>query len=174
MNRNYISVLLVLQFFLLFPAVCLAGTPPAAVAAAFKSRYPQATGTAWSEEDGYCCANFADQGFDTRAWFDMQGKWVMTQTDFISADRLPPAVYNAFAAGSYSNGVVDNVTRVVFPRWEPIWVIQIGKDNVDIQYQLFYEPDGTLLKSRNVTYLHNLLGPSTFLENERECTATPL
>ena len=149
MNRNYISVLLVLQFFLLFPAVCLAGTPPAAVAAAFKSRYPQATGTAWSEEDGYCCANFADQGFDTRAWFDMQGKWVMTQTDFISADRLPPAVYNAFAAGSY--------------RWEPIWVIQIGKDNVDMQYQLFYEPDGTLLKSRNVTYLHDLLGPSTFL-----------
>lgn len=163
MNRNYISVLLVLQFFLLFPAVCLAGTPPAAVAAAFKSRYPQATGTAWSEEDGYCCANFADQGFDTRAWFDRQGKWVMTQTDFISADRLPPAVYNAFAAGSYSNGVVDNVTRVVFPRWEPIWVIQIGKDNVNIQYQLFYEPDGTLLKSRNVTYLHDLLGPSTFL-----------
>lgn len=163
MNRNYISVLLVLQFFLLFPAVCLAGTPPAAVAAAFKSRYPQATGTAWSEEDGYCYANFADQGFDTRAWFDMQGKWVMTQTDFISADRLPPAVYNAFAAGSYSNGVVDNVTRVVFPRWEPIWVIQIGKDNVDIQYQLFYEPGGTLLKSRNVTYLHDLLGPSTFL-----------
>ena len=40
-----------------------------------------------------------------------------------------------------------------------------GQDNVDIKYQLFYTPQGVLLKTRNVSDMYDILGPSTFLEN---------
>ena len=88
-----------------------------------------------------------------------------TQTDLVSLDRLTPTVYNAFVSGPYANWVVDNVTMVEFPKWQAIIVIKVGQDNVDIKYQLFYTPQGVLLKTRNVSDMYDILGPSTFLEN---------
>ena len=78
------------------------------------------------------------------------GTMVMTLTDLVSLDRLTPTVYNAFVSGPYANWVVDNVTMVEFPKWQAIIVIKVGQDNVDIKYQLFYTPQGILLKTRNV------------------------
>ena len=49
--------------------------------------------------------------------------------------------------------------------WQAIIVIKVGQDNVDIKYQLFYTPQGVLLKTRNVSDMYDILGPSTFLEN---------
>lgn len=43
------------------------------------------------------------------------------------------------------------------------YVIKVGQQNVDIQYQLFYSPNGTLLRTRNVSYMDDILGPGTFL-----------
>ena len=48
-------------------------------------------------------------------------------------------------------------------KWQAIIVIKVGQDNVDIKYQLFYSPQGMLLKTRNVSYMHDILGPGTFL-----------
>jgi hypothetical protein len=52
---------------------------------------------------------------------------------------------------------------VEFPKWQAIIVIKVGQDNVDIKYQLFYSPQGMLLKTRNVSYMYDILGPGTFL-----------
>ena len=114
---------------------------------------------------GYYCANFVMNGFTKNVWFNVRGQWVMTQTDLVSLDRLTPTVYNAFVSGPYANWVVDNVTMVEFPKWQAIIVIKVGQDNVDIKYQLFYTPQGVLLKTRNVSDMYDILGPSTFLEN---------
>ena len=142
-----------------------ANTPPGNVQATFKKMYPKANDIAWSQDDGYYCANFVMNGFTKNVWFNTQGQWAMTQTDLVSLDRLSPAVYNAFVSGSYASWVVDNVTMVEFPKWQAIIVIKVGQDNVDIKYQLFYTPQGVLLKTRNVSYLHDVLGPSTFFLN---------
>ena len=150
---------------LLLAMSAFASTPPGNVQSTFKKMYPKATGIAWSQDSGYYCANFVMNGFTKSVWFSAQGKWVMTQTDLVGLDRLSPTVYNAFVSGPYASWVVDDVTMVEFPKWQAIIVIKVGQDNVDIKYQLFYTPQGILLKTRNVSYMYDILGPSTFLSN---------
>ena len=87
----------------------------------------------------------------------------MTQTEWGDTDELSATVYNAYASGPYSGWQVEDVTYVEFPKWQPIIVIKVGQQNVDIQYQLFYSPNGTLLRTRNVSYMDDILGPGTFL-----------
>lgn len=152
----------VLAVLLLLSLSVFAIAPPANVQAAFVKMYPKANGVAWSQDDGYYVANFISNGFTKKVWFNRQGEWQMIQTDWGSLDRLTPAVYNAFVAGPYASWVVDDVTLVEFPKWQAIMVIEVGQDNVDLKYQLFYTPRGMLLKTRNVTYMYNILGASTF------------
>ncbi len=60
-------------------------------------------------------------------------------TDGPCQSRLvTPTVYNAFVSGPYASWVVNDVTMVEFPKWQAIIVIEVGQDNVDIKYQLFY------------------------------------
>lgn len=101
-------------------------------------------------------------GYEKNVWFNAQGQWQMTQTEWGDTDELSATVYNAYASGPYSGWQVEDVTYVEFPKWQPIIVIKVGQQNVDIQYQLFYSPNGTLLRTRNVSYMDDILGPGTF------------
>lgn len=148
---------------LLLPISAFADTPPGNIQATFKKMYPKATDIAWSQDDGYYCANFIINGFTKNVWFNAAGQWQMTETDLGSLDQLSSTVYNAFVSGPYSSWVVDDVTMVEFPKWQAIIVIKVGQDNVEIEYQLFYSPQGVLLKTRNVSDMYDILGPSTFL-----------
>ena len=138
----------IMAVLLLFSISVLAIVPPDNVQATFKKMY---------------CANFVMNGFTKNVWFNAQGQWEMTQTDLVSLDRLTPVVYNAFTFSSYASWVAEDVTMVEFPKWQAIIVIEVGQDNVDIKYQLFYTPKGILLKTRNVSYMYDILGPGTFL-----------
>lgn len=129
----------------------------------FKKMYPKASDVAWSQNGNYYLADFMMNGFEKNVWFDGQANWAMTQTELGSLDQLTPVVYNAFVSGPYANGIVEDVTFVEFPKWQAIIVIKVGKDNVDLKYQVFYTPSGILLRARNVSYMHDILGPSTFL-----------
>ena len=150
-----------LAVILLLSVSAFAILPPGNIQAAFKKMYPKANGIAWSQDDGYYCANFVMNGFTKNVWFNTQAQWQMTQTDLVSLDRVTPTVYNAFVSGPYASWVVNDVTMVEFPKWQAIIVIKVGQDNVDIKYQLFYSPQGMLLKTRNVSYMHDILGPGT-------------
>ena len=145
----------IMAVLLLFSISVLAIVPPDNVQATFKKMYPKTNDIAWSQDGGYYCANFV--------MFNVRGQWVMTQTDLVSLDRLTPVVYNAFTFSSYASWVAEDVTMVEFPKWQAIIVIEVGQDNVDIKYQLFYTPKGILLKTRNVSYMYDILGPGTFL-----------
>ena len=96
-----------IALFLLLSTSVFGDTPPGNVQSTFKKMYPKANGVAWSQDDGYYCANFAMNGFTKNVWFNVRGQWVMTQTDLVSLDRLTPTVYNAFVSGPYANWVVD-------------------------------------------------------------------
>ena len=73
-----------------------ANTPPGNIQSTFKKMYPKANDIAWSQDDGYYCANFVMNGFTKNVWFNTQGQWAMTQTDFVSLESLSPDVYNGF------------------------------------------------------------------------------
>lgn len=152
-----------LTIMLLLPVFIFAIAPPSNVQAAFKKMYPKANGIAWSQDSDYYCASFVMNGFTKSVWFNTQAQWEMTQTDLVSLDQLSPTVYNSFVAGPYASWVVDDVTMVEFPKWQAIIVIKVGQDNIDIKYQLFYTPGGMMLQKRNVSYMYDILGPSTFL-----------
>lgn len=148
---------------MLFLFISVFAYTPTSVKAALKKMYPKASGIAWSQDDGYYCANFVMNGFTKSVWFDGQAKWQMTETDLVSLDQLSPRLYNAFVSGSYASWEVNDVTMVEFPKWQAIFVIEVGQDNVDIKYQLFYTPQGVLLRIRNVSDRYDILGPGTFL-----------
>lgn len=152
-----------LMVWLLITVSAFADNAPVSVQTALKKRYPKAEGIAWSHRDGYYCADFMMNGYERNVWFNTQGEWQMTQTEWGDTDELSATVYNAYASGPYSDWQVEDVTYVVFPKWQPIIVIKVGKQNVEIQYQLFYSPSGKLLRTRNVSYMDDILGPATFL-----------
>lgn len=152
-----------LIWMLLTSVSAFAGYAPDNVQSALKKMYPAADDIAWSRDEGYYVADFVMNGFDTKVWFDSQAEWVMKQTDWVTMDEVPPAVYNTFAASEFSGGMVQNVTWVQFPKWQSIVVVDVGMANVQTRYQILFTPNGEILRARNVTYMHNVLGASTFL-----------
>lgn len=61
--------------------------------------YPKADGIAWSQDGGYYCADFMMNGYEKNVWFNAQGQWQMTQTEWGDTDELSATVYNAYASG---------------------------------------------------------------------------
>lgn len=138
-----------------------AGYAPDNVQTALTKMYPSAKGIAWSQDEEYYVADFMMNGFDTKVWFNTDAEWVMKQTDWETLDEVPAAVFNAFAASQFSDGVVQNVVWVQFPKWQPIVAIQVGRLNVQIKYQILFTPNGEVLRQQNITYAYNTLGAST-------------
>lgn len=136
---------------------------PANVEATLKKMYPTANDIVWSRDYEYYVANFMMDGFDTKVWFSGNGDWAMKQTDWETMDQVPAAVFNTFSMSQYAGGEVQNVTWVQFPEWQSMVAIEIGMSNVQTQYQLLFTAKGDLIRVRNVTYMNNILGATTFL-----------
>ena len=90
-------------------------------------------------------------------------QWEMRQIDWETMDEVPNAVYNAFAASEYSDGMVQGVTLVQFPKREAVVSVIVGMANTQTKYQLLFTLDGGLEDERNATYFNNLLGAEVFL-----------
>ena len=77
----------------------------------------------------------------------------MRQIDWGTMDEVPNAVYNAFAASEYSDGMVQGVTLVQFPKREAVVSVVVGMANTQTRYQLLFTLDGGLEDERNATCL---------------------
>ena len=146
--------------------VAFAIDAPANIQAAFKKYYPEVELVIWSMDQGYYKGQFEYDGYNKSIWFNNQAQWVMEQTPLSSVDDVPPAVYNAFASCEYASWIVETVTLVNFPKWQPIFVIKVGQNNVEGMNQLFYQPNGNLLKIVDVTNEYGILEPSVFINNQ--------
>ena len=140
-----------------------AGYAPTLVQDSLKVLYPSVKTVGWSTDNGYYVAGFRYNGFDMKVWFDTQGHWKMKQTDWQVMDEVPEAVWHSFTFGPYSTDNVLDVTLIEFPQIKSQVVVHLGIDNANTEYQLFYLMDGELINARNVTYMSNILGASTFL-----------
>ena len=140
-----------------------AGYAPVIVQDSLKSLYPSVQTVGWTTDFHYYVAEFKYNGFNMKVWFDTKGNWIMKQTDWQVMDEVPTPVWHTFTFGPYSTDQVDDVTFVEFPNHPPQIVVLISIPNALTQYQLFYTPNGTLINARNVTYMNNILGISTFL-----------
>ena len=140
-----------------------AGYAPTLVQNALKTLFPSVQTVGWSIDHGYYAAGFKYNGFNTKIWFTPQGRWKMKQTDWQVLDEAPDAVWHTFSFGPYSTDNILDVTLVEFPNQKAQVVIHIGIDNAQTEYQLFYLMNGELINARNVTYMNDILGASTFL-----------
>ena len=140
-----------------------AGYAPTLVQNALKTLFPSVQTVGWSIDHGYYAAGFKYNGFNTKVWFTPQGRWKMKQTDWQVLDEAPDAVWHTFSFGPYSTDNILDVTLVEFPNQKAQVVVHIGIDNTQTEYQLFYLMDGELINARNVTYMNDILGASTFL-----------
>ncbi|RGN33010.1 PepSY-like domain-containing protein [Bacteroides oleiciplenus] len=162
MNKLKFSFLL-LMFLTSVPV--FADYAPVNVQEALKKMYPEAKDVAWTRDEAYYVADFILNGFDTKVWFNANASWAMKQTDWETMDEVPPAVYNAFAASQYSDGMVQDVTLVQFPEKQSVISVIVGMANTQTRYQLLFTPDGSLEDERNATYFNNLLGAEVFLNS---------
>ena len=140
-----------------------AGYAPTLVQNSLKALFPNVQTVGWSIDHGYYVAGFKYNGFNTKVWFTPQGRWKMKQTDWQVLDEAPDAVWHTFSFGPYSTDNILDVTLVEFPNQKAQVVVHIGIDNAQTEYQLFYLMDGELINARNVTYMNDILGASTFL-----------
>lgn len=104
MKKLTYSLLLLM---LLTSVPALADYAPVNVQTALKKMYPAAKDVAWSRDETYYVADFIQNGFDTKVWFNSKAQWEMRQIDWETMDEVPNAVYNAFAASEYSDGMVQ-------------------------------------------------------------------
>lgn len=142
-------------------AFAFAGAP-AHVQVAFKKMYPKAVDVDWSQKGDYYVGDFMMNGFEKDVWMNANAQWVMTETDWGTLDQVSPNVYNAFSMGQYSAWQVDDVTFVEFPKSSPVVVVKVQQYNEQVEYQLFYAKDGSLLRTRNVSYGQGILWPNLF------------
>jgi hypothetical protein len=140
-----------------------AGYAPTLVQDSLKSLFPSVQTVGWSITHGYYVAGFKHNGFNMKIWFTPQGRWKMKQTDWQVLDEAPDAIWHTFSLGPYSTDNVLDVTLVEFPNQKAQVVVHIGIDNTQTEYQLFYLMNGELINARNVTYMDDILGATTFL-----------
>ena len=110
----------------------------------FHGQFPNANKVEWEMKRGYYVADFWD-GVEKEAWYDANGKWVMTETDYgRNITLLPQAVQDAYQASAYNMWIVDDVDK--YERADmTFYLIEVetaGKKDRN----LFYAESGALLK----------------------------
>ena len=112
---------------------------PAKVTETFNAKYPDTTAH-WEKERGKIKAEFVVNGQETEAWFDKDGTWIGTETNF--RGTLPEAVQNYINA-NYDGYTVDDVDWIETPtvNYFDIELEKLAKPDV----RLLIKEDGTLV-----------------------------
>lgn len=112
---------------------------------AFNDKFPDATWVEWERKAGYYVAEFRQDGMDVEAWYDNQGSWRMTESDFgRNLTLLPQAVQTTFQSSGYSQWTVDDIDEYECPD-KTFYLIEVKKAG-QRDRKLFYSQDGLLLK----------------------------
>lgn len=119
-------------------------TPDAVITKAFTEKYPDAQRISWENKHGYEVADFYLGNQDTEAWFDNQGKWILTETE-IPLSILPSAIRDDIAAGPYAQWVVKNeVDKIERPDTPTLYIVEVEKGEQEMD--LYYTENGALIK----------------------------
>ena len=111
---------------------------------AFYAQFPNVSKVEWETKRGYYVADFWD-GVEKEAWYDSNGKWVMTETDYgRNITQLPQAVQDAYQTGTYTMWIVDDVDK--YERADMTFYLIEVESAGKKDRNLFYSENGTLLK----------------------------
>lgn len=117
--------------------------PEAKVVSSLNAKYPRASRVEWEQEKGYQVAEFHEKGVECKAWFNNDGKWIMTESD-IKYAALPAAIRSSVEKGEYSNWKKDDVDKIERAGMPAVYVLEMKKDAQEIE--LYYTESGELVK----------------------------
>lgn len=153
---------LLASLLLAFSATACADGLPSKVETAFKNMYPKASDVEWEQIGGYYTAEFVMNNNEIDVWFDPNGEWVMTTNDVESLEKVPVPVAEAFMKSIWASMRLKDVRIGTFPKHSTVILIEVEGYNSDEEFQLFYSPDGELIKSMNVSELGGEVYPGLF------------
>lgn len=116
--------------------------PPAAKAH-FAQHYPKAKAEEWQQGAKHFSIEFDLRGEGYKATYAADGKWVRTEHD-IAKTEVPLAVTKALKASKYATWDLDDEEEHHTP--EHPSVIKLKLESPTQKVELFYLPDGKLLK----------------------------
>lgn len=118
--------------------------PDARIVSAMNAKYPKATRIEWKQKHDYQVAEYYDNGVESEAWFDNNGRWLMTESD-IKYSALPAPVRNGFEKSIYASWKKDDVDKIEREGMAPIYVVEVDKGGQDMN--LYFTGSGMLVKA---------------------------
>lgn len=120
--------------------------PDAKIITAFNTKYPQANKVEWEPKQGYQVAEFHDNSTETEAWFDNNGKLLMTKNN-LKYNNLPQAIQDHFEKSIYSNWKKQDIDKIVRAGMSAVYIVEVEKEGQDTD--LYYNENGSLVKTLN-------------------------
>lgn len=143
----------VLYLILLISGIMIAGCnqkrqyrPDNSVVKAFNNTFPKANKIEWEKKQGYEVAEFNDNGIQKEAWFDQNGKWVMTESK-LKYNALPREIRNHFEKSMYNTWKKEDIEKIEQTGMKPVYILEIEKEGLDTD--LYYMENGMLAKTVN-------------------------
>ena len=115
-----------------------------AVNEAFHKRYPNASRPSWDTEKGYAVVDFRQNGTEVEAWFDMDGNWILSETDIRYKD-LPQPIRQDYEGGSYAKWRMGDIDCIERPDREALYILEVESGREE--YELHYLANGMLVKA---------------------------
>lgn len=118
--------------------------PDARIVSAMNAKYPKATKIEWEQKHGYQVAEYYENGVESEAWFDNNGKWLMTESD-VKYASLPAAIRNTFEKSMYATWKKDDVDKIERDGMSPVYIVEVEKEGQDMD--LYFTQNGMLVKA---------------------------
>lgn len=118
--------------------------PDTKIVSAFNQKYPNAKNIEWDTENGYQVADFRDNNMKQEAWFDNNGKWVMTKTDLRYND-LPSGIRNQFEKSMHNSWKKEDIIKLERTGMTTVYVVEVEKEGLETD--LYYTENGNLIKT---------------------------
>ncbi len=118
---------------------------PAAVRAAYKSKYASlpATEWEWKKKEGQYKAEFMRDGREYEAYFTTAGKWLYTESD-LKNELLPQPIKDYIAGSKYAGWELDDVEERSSPEHSLFYKVEVEQGNDEMN--LYFLANGTLIK----------------------------
>lgn len=117
--------------------------PEAKIVSSLHAKYPQASRIDWEQKHGYVVAEFHEKGMEHEAWFNPDGKWIMTESN-IKYSALPMAIRTDFEKGAYAQWKKDDIDKIERTGMPAIYILEVESAGKDAD--LYYTENGNLVK----------------------------
>lgn len=111
----------------------------------FNSMYPHAKHPRWEREGNYYVVEFIEEGNEKEAWFNPNGEWYLTRTEFHRT--MPELIWQAVDKTEYRDWRIDDVDYIE-QRESYVNFYRIEMEMGEMEVDLYFSPAGDRLEER--------------------------